>query len=51
MSIRGCFGVEVRRVSRRSAGGRSRAQLATNFDGSPRFELKREDGGTSFAAP
>lgn len=31
--------------------GRSRAQLATNFDGSPRFELKREDGGTSFTAP
>ena len=31
--------------------GRPRAQLATNFDGSPRFELKREDGGTSFTAP
>jgi hypothetical protein len=31
--------------------GRPRAQLATNFDGSPRFELKREDGGTSFNAP
>lgn len=31
--------------------GRARAQLATAFDGSPRLEMKREDGGTSFVAP
>lgn len=31
--------------------GRPRAQLATMFDGSPRLEMKREDGGTSFSAP
>jgi hypothetical protein len=31
--------------------GRGRALLATAFDGSPRLEMKREDGGTSFTAP
>jgi hypothetical protein len=31
--------------------GRTRAELTTLFDGTPRFELKREDGGVSFEAP
>lgn len=31
--------------------GQPRVQLTTLFDGSPRLEMKREDGGASFHAP